>query len=266
MGSPRFGTVEVDAFQVTEAWFPPFLRLPSHYHERASFAVMLEGSFDLQLADRTRDCPPGTVFTEPVAERHGNRVGRAGARVVVVQPDPARADIVETCRGVLARINHFRHATIAGLARRLALEIQAPDAVSPLVIEGTVLEMLAAAERLNGREGTERRPPPWLSRARDLLHSRFLEALRTAEVAREVGIHPVHLARVFRAHHGVTIGAYVRGLRLDWAARRLTRSKESLGDIALEAGFADQSHFTRAFKLHTGSTPDRFRRRLTPAR
>lgn len=265
MGSPRFLTAAVDGFQITDAWFPPFLRLPPHLHERASFAVMLEGSFDVLFQGGTEECPANTALTEPALERHGNVVGRAGAHVLVLQPDPAGAAILGPCAALFDAVSHRRDPAIAAMAWRLASELRDPDPVSPLVLEGTALEMLAATARLRVLEKGPR-PPAWLGRARDLLHARFLERFGTAEVAREVGVHPVHLARVFRTHHGTTIGAYVRGLRLDWAAGRLARTGEPLSDIALEAGFSDQSHFTRAFKRHHGTTPDRFRRRLTPTR
>jgi AraC-like DNA-binding protein len=58
------------------------------------------------------------------------------------------------------------------------------------------------------------------------------------------------------------MGSYVRRLRLDWAARELVRSETSLAGVALEAGFADQSHFTRFFKRHTGLTPQAYRRAM----
>ncbi|HZN03846.1 MAG TPA: helix-turn-helix domain-containing protein [Candidatus Polarisedimenticolia bacterium] len=264
LGSQRSRSIAVDGFRVTEVWFPPFLRLPPHTHDRASLAVMLGGSFDLTLSRSSHSCPPASVFTEPVGERHGNRIDAAGAHVIVVQPDPARADLTRPCRDLFDRPAHFRHAAITACARQLGAELQARDAVTPLAIEGTVLSMIASAARLT--EIAPRRAPAWLDRTIELLHARFLDTLTTAGVAHEVGIHPVHLARVFRARHGMTMGAYVRRLRLDWAARRLTRSRDPLCDIAVAAGFADQSHFTRAFKRHLGDTPHRFRRRLAPRR
>jgi transcriptional regulator GlxA family with amidase domain len=58
----------------------------------------------------------------------------------------------------------------------------------------------------------------------------------------------------------MTLGSYVRGLRLEWVAARLLGSEESLASIALAAGFADQSHLTRAFKAYSGLTPQIYRR------
>ena len=49
MGSPRFHTLESGGLRVTEAWFPPRELLHPHVHDRAVFAVMLEGSFELRF-------------------------------------------------------------------------------------------------------------------------------------------------------------------------------------------------------------------------
>ena len=93
-GSADSRALEVDGLQVVEAWFPPGLRIPPHRHDRPIFAVMVEGSFDLDLAHRTHECMTSAVFTEPLGERHANRVNRGGARVVVLQPDPGRAEML----------------------------------------------------------------------------------------------------------------------------------------------------------------------------
>jgi len=52
----------------------------------------------------------------------------------------------------------------------------------------------------------------------------------------------------------------VRKLRVDAACRQLTTSDKPLSEIALSAGFADQSHFTKTFRRLTRTTPGEFRR------
>jgi AraC family transcriptional regulator len=265
MGSERFRTARLQDFHVTEAWFPPGTVIDPHVHERATFAVMLEGSFDLSFPARDYACPPATVFTEPLGDRHANRIDRVGARVLVVQPDPDRADFLRPCRELLGRVHHFRHEGLAGLARRLVWELQAPDTAAPLAIEALALEMLATAAR-DGGVARNGRPPDWLERAREIVHARWRENLRIGDIAEEVGVRPVRLARSFRASYRLPLGTYIRRLRLDWAADRLAESSDSLASIAFRCGFSDQSHFTRAFKRHTGRTPHQFRLALRSSR
>jgi AraC family transcriptional regulator len=212
LGSTRSRHANVDGFLVSLVRFPPLGRLPLHTHERATVAVILNGSFDGLMRGASRPCPAATVITEPPGEPHGNQFERAGADVLTVQPDPARADLLEPFAGVLGEVNHMRDLGVASVARRAAGELRMPDSVTPLAVEGLVLELLALAARLRRADaiGTERRPPRWLGEARDLLHDRFRENLRLSEVAAAVGVHPVHLARVFRASYGTPVGAYAR--------------------------------------------------------
>jgi len=262
LGSSWSRRLDVDGFLVTRVRFPPLLKLPLHTHERATVAVILNGSFDGLMRGASRPCPASTVLTEPPGELHGNQFERAGADVLTVQPDPARAELLEPFAGVLSEVNHMRDLGVASVARRAAGELRTPDSVTPLAVEGLVLELLALAARLRKAStiGAERRPPRWLAEARALLHDRYRENLRLGDIATAVGVHPVHLARVFRLSYGMPVGSYARGLRLTWAAGRLRDSGDSIAQIALEAGFFDQSHFTRAFKQHFGRTPLAYRR------
>lgn len=267
MGSPRFVSTEVDRLLCTHAWFPPGAHLEPHIHERATFAVMLAGGFDLTFSSpairrRRLACGPGTVFTEPAGETHGNRIGTEGASVVVLQIDPGAADpTLEPLRPLLIdRINHFHSDRIALRARRLAREIRRPDALSELAVESLALEMLVDAARHDLRWTKRGQVPAWLRVAEDYVRANFRESLRVADVAEAAGVHPAHLAAVFSEARGVPLGTFIRRLRLDWAAERLSRTDESISSIAYAAGFSDQSHLTRAFKAHTGQTPGSYRK------
>lgn len=260
MGSPRFTTVELDGFRVMEAWFPPGEVLRRHVHDRTVFAVMLEGSFEDRMGRRAYDCGPSTVFTEPAGEPHENRIERAGAHVLVVQPDPRRAEELRPVSAALDRIHHFRHGGIAGLAREVGRELRAADPAAPAQLEALVLEMLATAARPE-IPGPAPTPPDWLERARERIHATFRDSPTVAEIAAAAGVHRVHLAREFRAHYHVPIGTYVRRLRLEWSAAQLVEDRDSITAIALRAGFADQSHFTHAFRKYLGVPPGAYRRR-----
>ena len=259
-GGASFVERDVAGYRVTDLVFPAGLRLADHEHDRSSFVVMLQGSFELFMLRRALPCPATSVMMEPAGERHGNQVGHAGARVVVIQPDPDHRELPRSCASFLETADHLRSERLTHLAGGISRELNAPDAVSGLAIEGLVCEMLALGARLRIPRAPGRGRPSWLSRVEQLLHDRFIHPISLRDLGREAGVHPVHLARVFRSHHGMSPGEYARELRLIWAAGRLAESGDSVCDIGLQAGFADQSHFGRAFKRRMGLTPAAFRR------
>ncbi len=258
MGSQLSRVVDVGPFKVTEARFAPNVVLPPHVHDRTTFAVMLDGSFDLCFAGASYDCSSSIVFTEPLGEKHGNRIGTGGARVLVLQPDHRQVEQFRPCRHLFDQITHVKHAGIKALALRMVYELRASDSTRRLALQGLGFEMLSIAARSTT---SWRSPPPaWLLRAMEHVRSTFLDDLDLDHVAAAADVHPAHLARAFRKHYRQSIGSFVRNLRLDWAASRLASTEDAIAEIALDAGFADQSHFTRAFKSRTGFTPGRFRK------
>jgi AraC family transcriptional regulator len=265
MGSPRFRTQDVKSCVVHLVSFPAATVLHAHYHDRPTFAVILTGGFELRFTNPAirrayLSCPPGTVLTQPAHERHANHIAPGGARGVVLQPDLTRAELPRCCAQLLDRINHFRDEPIAARARGLARELIAPDEVTPLALEGLALEMLAEAARLDARRDLGRAEvTPWLRRAIEFVHANFRQSLRIGDIAAAAEIQPARLAAHFRRLHRVPIGSYVRRLRLDWAIDQLTATALPIARIAVEAGYTDQAHLTRAFKRATGSTPAAYR-------
>jgi AraC family transcriptional regulator len=158
----------------------------------------------------------------------------------------------------LEQVQHLSGGPATWFTARLHKEFAAPDAASPLAVEALTVELLVEVAR-RSMVGS-RRPPAWMARAIDVLHSRFQERLDLTTLASIAGVHPVHFAREFRRHHRCTPGDYVRSLRVDSAARALSGTDAPLVEIATAAGFADQSHFCRVFKRHLGMSPSEFRR------
>lgn len=248
---------------ITYVWFPPMGVLEPHVHDGPTFAVILQGGFDLTLPGLvagTIACPAGTVLTQPAGARHANHIGPEGARGVVLQPDSASGTLPAGCEAVFERVNHFRDGPIAAAARGLARELAAPDDMTPLAAEALVFEMLADAAQLEPGFCMHGSMPRWLTRATDMVHAHFRENLRIDEIAAEAGVHAAHLAVVFRRAHRQPLGSYMRRLRVDWAADRLLDTDAPIAAVACEAGFADQAHLTRCFRQMLGTTPAAYRR------
>jgi AraC family transcriptional regulator len=70
---------------------------------------------------------------------------------------------------------------------------------------------------------------------------------------------PYHFCRAFKASMGITPHQYVLENRVEAAKRLLWTTPMSLGEVALEVGFASQSHFTGQFQARVGATPAAYR-------
>jgi AraC family transcriptional regulator len=211
-----------------------------------------------QFGTLKHECPPASLLIRPAGAAHSHHYGRAGARCFVIEIESPESELIELDSKPLDRVTWVHAGVSAALAIRLYREFNRPDSAADLAAQALLLELLSG---LSGRGlGDENKAAPpqqprWLTRAIDLLHAHYREPLSLAAVAKEVSVHPAHLAQVFRRQTGCTVGQYIRRLRLEFAIRELSASETPLTDIALTAGFYDQSHFTHTFKRYTGMSP-----------
>jgi AraC family transcriptional regulator len=242
-----------------ETRYAPDFRMPAHAHENAFLYLVLEGALTERCDRQTRTALPATVIFHPPRQVHANHFLDAGARAFNLELDARWLDRLQGETMTLDEPAYFQGGRVAGLAAQLHQETRQTDAASALVVEGLFLELLGETAR-RGAPLAERKPPRWLQQAKELLHERFAAGLTLEEIAAAVGVHPVYLSTMFRQQFGCTIGDTVRRLRIDDACCRLIWSQLPLAEIALEAGFANQSHFSRTFKRLTGLTPSEYRR------
>ncbi|MEQ1954049.1 AraC family transcriptional regulator [Mesorhizobium sp. CN2-181] len=85
------------------------------------------------------------------------------------------------------------------------------------------------------------------------------EAVSLADLARAAGLSRMYFAARFRAATGLRPHDYLLQRRIERAKELLSRTEETLVNIALDVGFQTQAHFTTVFKKFAGSTPGRWR-------
>lgn len=248
---------KVSGLCLTEATHPPGLRLPLHSHEQAHFCLLSQGLYEEKCGRDVVVRKPGTLALMASGATHSNRIHNTGIRFFCIE---MRRPWLERTNGHLRSfqgLTHFDKGSLPWLATRLYREFRCEDDVAPLAIEGLVLELLAGLARQG--TGSENGAATWLKKAEGFVHDRFQQPISLVEVAEFAGVHPVSLARAFRRTYHCTVGEYVRRLRIEFACQKLTGSDASLVDIALSAGFSEQSHFSRTFKRLTGLTPSTYR-------
>ena len=83
--------------------------------------------------------------------------------------------------------------------------------------------------------------------------------MRTAEIAREVGLGKKRFAEQFRRETGMTVKEYLADRRCAIAAQLLLDSRASIQEIAVYVGYSDNNYFSKVFKANRGFSPQAYR-------
>ncbi len=100
---------------------------------------------------------------------------------------------------------------------------------------------------------------PAILDAVEAMESHVADPLDLGQLAGIVGVSPRQLNRLFTQQLGQPAMRYYRALRLERAQSLLRNSALPLTEIALATGFANSSHFSRAYSARFGQAPSRYR-------
>ena len=240
---------------LSELQQPAAAKVPRHEHQLAYVSVVLNGHYAETDCCGRVELPPFMAAFNPAGIAHSGEVGPSGARLFSIE---LRAESLDGLDVNLP--DRPLHDGGCGVLLWPGLRIHSlfkAGIRDPLSMESLFLELLAA---LAPSREIVRSVPAWFSRITERLHEEFRNTIRIGDLAAEAGVHPVHLARVFRAHAHKTAGDYLRDLRVRAACALLRDRDFPLARVAAECGFADQSHFNRVFKRTVNTTPGEFRR------
>jgi AraC family transcriptional regulator len=249
----------IGRFRAFERVYAPRQTIARHRHEHPYLCFVVSGCYRERNDYGEIEARPGMLLLHPADALHSDRFEETEARLFMLEiPAPWLEELPAlTFRELAVHTSD----TVALLGSRIRREALTRDHLTPLAVEGLLLELVAASERLAACLSLSP-PPAWLRRARASLDELSRRPPALGDLAKECGVHPSHLARSFRLYYGRSIGAYVRELRVSRAKDLLLSPSRqvSLADVALACGFADQSHLTRVFRRLEGVTPARFRR------
>lgn len=88
------------------------------------------------------------------------------------------------------------------------------------------------------------------------------KSINISHIAREIDIHPVHLARIYKQTFGLSMQDDRQLRRVKLGCGLLLRTQKTIAEIAHELNFFDQSHFLRVFRNFTQISPNDFRRKM----
>lgn len=241
--------------------------VPRHWHEEYQLCLIEAGIGDLSYRGAAHPTPPASLFVVHPGETHSNRSFQtSGCTYRTILLDPGVLSSAAT--GLFGRecgAPFFRTPVLFDrdlISAFTALHVALAACVSTLERE-TRLQMFAAD--LVGRHGQPRqclpkalRRQPGVRRACEYLMEHCVENVLLETLAGVVGLSPFHFSRVFCEQIGMPPHAFQMQARVARAKALLMQAKP-IAQVAVETGFADQSHLTRCFKRLVGVTPGRYR-------
>lgn len=234
---------------------------PRHAHDEYGIGVMLEGGHRSWSGRGQVEAGPSDIITVSPNELHDGIPLRSAPRrwwMLYVEPT-----LIARLAGREMAGREFPLPTLADprLARRIASLLQRlPDACADEASEG-LLDLFG--DLLDRRIAATAAALPSRSVARMLerIHDDPRHAPTLAELAGLAGLTPFAALRRFRRELGTTPHAYLLQYRVRVAHKAIGEGR-SLAEASLLAGFADQSHMTRAFARQLGPTPGQWRSSL----
>jgi len=214
-------------------------------------SLVLSGSVHEVVGRRSASANACSILVKPPDVRHGDAYGRNGALILSIAiHDPklwsAAIPKPEWARHSLTRCDQ------AGLFATFANSDRPGEAV---------FELLALSTKAAPRKGI---PPQWLREVKEQLCDQ--PGLPLSVVAVRARVHPVYLARAFRAWYGMSPRTFRLAQRTSAAIEAGLWSRRATSAIAQDVGFADQSHMARAIRSATGHSLSQLRRLAARAR
>jgi AraC family transcriptional regulator len=242
--------LRLDGARMVSVQHPAGLAIDRHSHDRAKLAILLDGGATERIGVDLVEHGRLELVARPRFCAHENQYHAEGARSLLVElEDLPGAVPTRPLDPGLAR-HH---------GRRLAAAFHACRSERARLARAAIREAVLALG-----EAPMPRTPAWLERARELLFAQIVRPPRLDELARSVGVHPVHLAQSFRRRWNIAPLGYVRAHRVFRAVELIARGSP-LADVAAEVGFADQSHMTRAIQRARRASPGTLRRTMRAA-
>jgi AraC family transcriptional regulator len=234
-----------------------------HSHDEAHFVLVLDGLYMSSAAGADAISSGTALIFNPAGTTHRDtfiaRTRRVEGRFLTLSIAASLIEAPDAGLRLPSTATAIRDPGSIAIAQRIVRECLMHPTEHALERESLAVALLSAIGQPRDLQAAT--PPGWLTSAREQLDDRCGDNVTMAEVAQAAGVHPVHLARVFRRYLGCTPGEYLRQRRLERSRTLLRETTRPLAAIALSCGYTDQSHFANAFKRDTHQTPGAYRRR-----
>lgn len=186
----------------------PGYALGAHAHLRHGLVLVRSGTLRMTLGGSRIEASRDRALVLPAATEHVERPVHGSVRCLLIEIPATSAfeGVVSAFRDGPRTVREAEPRFADRLAARMADDTQ----LDRVALAADAYEALLAVQRERDEASLPDRAPPWMGRIVDRLRARRAPPPTLAELAREAGVTPEHLARTFRRCTGLTVGTYLR--------------------------------------------------------
>ncbi len=232
-------------------------RVDWHYHENVYFTYLIQGKLFEGNKKESYVLTPGTLIFHNWQDSHYNIRQSEYSQGFHIEMGKKWFDDYQILNMDFEGSIMLDNPLFQNIFYRLYFESKLDGLCSNLVFIELMLKIFGIMAQV--RQIKESQIPAWVNKVKEILHDQYTDKLTLKYLAEETSIHPVHLSSAFPKYFHLTIGDYIRRLRIAKAVSLIQNKSLSLSEISFCCGFSDQSHFIRYFRKFHGFTPSQFR-------
>lgn len=230
-----------------------------HAHVNPHLTLLLQGGTIEKRGKCTYERKAGDIAFFSAAEPHCNTNTLSGSKNINFEFEPTFFEKYEINEcAIESAASKMPKAKF--LLLKAYKELMLGDTFSGESIDMLLLYLIHSSKQFDKKDPKNINSPGWTQKVRECLHDKWNETITLTELSLIAGVHPVTVSKNFPVYFSCTLGEYIRNLKIEKSLALIKSSQLSLLEISYECGFADQSHFTRTFKLTTGFLPNDYRK------
>ena len=224
-----------------------------HYHDNAHLSFVLYGGCAERKHERYERLPGMLTYYSAGEAHQVTGVCRSSKHINIEIENRFFDEYHVTDAAIRTAITKNPGTTF--LMTTIYRELLSGDAFSAPSIQMLLLRLIGQTERWQGGS-----VPGWVNKVYCYIMDNWDSNPSLNELSAVAGVHPVHISKYFPLYFSVTLGEYLRKIKVSKAVRLIKYTNDSLTCISYACGFADQSHFSRSFLHFTGYSPAAYRK------
>ncbi len=246
----------LDRYVLTETFHAQNQEVPKHTHEHCYLSLLLNGFYEENSIVATEGVSAGTTLIRTHDYEHKNKIGCVGGICFNLEiKNEQFKESIEKLPQKYLRLEHFNVDTINVY---LAFKRGFQHDILGLIVEESLYTLLE-----NNHGGRLLQKNHWVKKVQDQVKDAPSAKYGIDQLSNSLGLHPVYFVRKFKERTGINFSEFVIKQRLSAAIQLMHENHKNLTEIALEAGFYDQSHFIKRFREKFQITPSQYQKIIT---